>query len=107
MKSLKVPKPAKSPSKIAQAQAVAQKLFLTQQGNCQLCHKKLTNKSEAMVDYQPWDRNVVRGLLHRDCKAMLQIESPAMLRKLKNYLGVERLDYLPREQKAERQEQRK
>jgi len=107
LKNTKAPKAlatAKPLTAKAKALALAQTHFLQQQGKCLLCGKVLTTKkSEAVIDRLPWDKNVVRGLLHRDCKAMLQIESPAMLRKLKNYLAVDRLDWLAKEQKAERE----
>jgi hypothetical protein len=101
---LKPTKVTKALTAKAKELALQQRHFLIQQGKCLLCGKVLTTaKSEAVIDRLPWDKNVIRGLLHRDCKALLQIESPAMLRKLKTYLACERIDFLPKEQKAERE----
>ena len=104
--NMKAPKAPKALTEKAKALALAKTYFLSQRGNCQLCGKKLTAKAEAVIDVLPWDKNIVRGLLHRDCKALLAIESPAMLRKLKTYLAVERLDYLTKQIKQEQAEAR-
>ena len=97
-KNTKAPKVAKPLTAKAKALASAQTHFLIQQGKCLLCGNKLNAKSEAVIDVLPWDKKIVRGLLHRDCKALL--------RKLKTYLAVERLDYLPKQIKQEQAEAR-
>jgi hypothetical protein len=108
LKNTKAPKAlaAKLLTAKAKALALAQTHFLIQRGDCLLCGKKLSANSEVVIDTVPWDKRIVRGLLHRDCKSLLALESPAMLRKLKAYLACDRLDFLPKQIKAEQADAR-
>ena len=83
----------------AQKENLAQRFFLIQAGKCQLCGKKLDNKTaHAVLDTLPWDTTTVRGLIHSECKAAVKfVETQALLKKLRSYLGVTRLDCVPQE----------